>query len=120
MFKTEDIFATTYEDLCTIYRRQNDVKDPITKQMTQVEEIIAENVKCALSQSSGGGINFSDQHGSFTRQHKLFTYPNTDIKAGDKIVITNSSGETRTLWAGNPFPYPGSHKETPLYEEERN
>lgn len=113
-----DILATTYCDLCTIYRKGNPAKDPDTRQTSQEMLLVVENLPCALSTPISGDINLSEGHGRYQSGYTLFCRPETDIQAGDKVVATKV-GRVFSLWAGRPFTYAGSHSEIPLSEEER-
>lgn len=113
----EDILATTYYDVCTIYRKGDAVKDPDTKQSSQAAIMVAEDVPCALSTAKGGSINLSGGHGSVDGSYTLFCRPDVDIQAGDKIIVVKG-GRSYSLWAGLPFTYASSHTETPLSGEE--
>ncbi len=114
-----DILATTYLDTCTITRKSGIVKNEDTKQSRQGEITVAEQVLCALSSGSGGGIQQSEGYGNYRSGYTLFCRPDVDIQAGDKVVVATKAGRLYTLWAGRPFTFAGSHTETPLSEETR-
>lgn len=107
---------STYWDTYVIWRRKNE-KDPITKQTRQTEELIADNIPCALSANSGRTFvqqQIGDSRGSYT----LFCAPETEIRLGDKIVVITKVGQTFTLRAGKPMRY-ASSAQIPMEEWSR-
>lgn len=112
-----DILALTYHDLADITRRSY-VSNPDTAQMTPSDVPVAEGVACALSQKSSGSLTVVESAGQTQSSYTLFCDPSADIKAGDRLKITTSLGQSFILFAGRPFVYV-SHAEIPLTEEKR-
>lgn len=113
-----EILAMTYTDKCTI-ARFDDLEDPYTGLTEQSYQIISANIPCALSQSglgSSGNLAVVENTGMVNvtyEEQKLFLMPTVDIRKGDRIQITQSTGQQHTLFAKNPFSYP-SHLEVNL------
>lgn len=104
---------STYDDTCAIYRRVNTV-NPDTKITSQTEQLIVSEVRCALSKKTNTLNN--EKTSSIRNVMTLFTAPEVDIKAGDKIVVTCLSGQIKTCIAADPFIYQ-SHMEVELTQE---
>lgn len=110
-----EILEMTFFDTCTIKRRvkQKNHKTGVTE---NVEIVIAENIKCALSKENTSKI--IGEVGSIVSTHTLFTNPLVDIKAGDIVEVTNEILEKSIYLASKPFYYK-SHKETQLTDKDR-
>ena len=113
MLSEIDAIAMTYFHTCTI-KRKIYVTDEFGAEEPEII-IIADNVKCAVSKNSlpnlvEGGLQ------TYSTTHKLYTYPEIDIKAGD-FIIANVEGDLMKFQASRPFKYP-THLEVPiLYKE---
>ena len=114
-----DILASTYLDTCTI-ERLGDWEDPetgLTKQSYQ--PVQDDTLPCALSQSglgSAGALSVVENTGMVNvtyEEQKLFLMPGVDIIKGDRITVTQSTGQQHVLYAKKPFAYP-SHLEVNL------
>lgn len=112
-----NILAATYHDRCAITRPGSEIKDPITKQTSQTLVVVAQDIPCALSSSTGGSIGFTGGYGSYHSGYTLFTRPEVDIRAGDRLLVTTAAKQSYELWAGRPDVFANSHTETPLSEE---
>lgn len=110
-----EILEMTYFDTCTIKRRVKQ-KNPKTGVTENVESVISENIKCALSKENTSKI--IGEVGSIVSTHTLFTNPLLDIKAGDTVEVTNEILEKSIYLASKPFYYQ-SHKETQLTNNDR-
>ena len=110
-----EILESTYFDKCTIKRKVKS-KNENTGVTETVEEIIAENVKCALSKKDVP-VMTSDGVGKLAFSHLLFLNPNTDIQEGDAVEVT-AMGKISIYLASKPFYY-SSHSETLLSYKER-
>ena len=110
-----EILESTYFDRCTIKRKVKS-KNENTGVTETVEEIIAENVKCALSKKDTP-IMTSDGVGKLAFSHLLFLNPNIDIQEGDTVEVT-TMGKISIYLAYKPFHY-SSHSETLLSYKER-
>ena len=110
-----EILESTYFDKCTIKRKVK-AKNENTGVTETVEEIIAENVKCALSKKDTP-IMTSDGVGKLAFSHLLFLNPNIDLQEGDTVEVT-TMGKISIYLASKPFHY-SSHSETLLSYKER-
>ena len=110
-----EILESTYFDKCTIKRKVKS-KNENTGVTETVEEIIAENVKCALSKKDIQTMNV-DGVGALVFSHLLFLNPNVDVREGDTLEVT-SMGKISIYLASKPFYY-SSHSEILLSYKER-
>ena len=110
-----EILESTSFDKCTI-KRNVKAKDENTGVTETVENIIAENVKCALSKKDTPVI-ISDGVGKLAFSHILFLNPNIDIQEGDTVEVT-TMGKISIYLASKPFYYQ-NHSETLLSYKER-
>lgn len=110
-----EILENTYFDKCTI-KRKIKTKNPNTGVTETVEEIIAENVKCALSKKDVQTMS-SDGVGKLAFSHLLFLNPSIDIQEGDTVEVT-VMGKISIYLASKPFYY-SSHSESLLSYKER-
>lgn len=112
----QEILESTYLDRCTI-RRLGDVEDKETGITEQGWHVVAESIKCAMSQNtikdslpvvdnaSSVNVTYDDQ--------KLFISPGINILKGDQISIIQSTCQEHILYAKKPFYYP-THTEINL------
>ncbi len=110
-----EILESTYFDKCTIKRKVK-TKNENTGVTETVEEIIAENVKCALSKKDVP-IMTSDGVGKLAFSHLLFLNPSIDIQEGDTVEVA-TMGKISIYLASKPFYY-SSHMEISLSYKER-
>lgn len=89
-----------WNDKMDIYRWVEFDKDGITKSK---EELIHSDVKCHYSKGSladtGEGVP------TLINSHTLFCNFDTDIKEGDKVIITRQNRSKVTLTVGEGVPY---------------
>lgn len=103
-----DVLAQTYFDTCSIYRYEQTVTGGITR---QAEVLKYSNVKCALSQGSLVKAT-GDNAAEISASSKVFFTPDTDVKEGDKLMITQQGASyAKEYKAGEVFSYYGSHIE---------
>ena len=110
-----EILESTYFDKCTIKRKVKS-KNENTGVTETVENIIAENVKCALSKKDTP-IMTSDGVGKLAFSHLLFLNPNIDLQEGDTVEVS-SMGKISIYLASKSFYY-SSQSETLLSCKER-
>lgn len=114
-----EILAQTYEDVCII-ERLTDYENPITGVSEQNYFPINEGeVICALSQSglgSAGNLAVVENTSAINvtyEEQRLFLMPGVDIKKGDRVTVTQKTGQVHVLYAKKPFGYT-SHLEVNL------
>lgn len=101
----------TYDAFCTIFRQSAGYLNGIAQ---ETENVIAENIPCALSK--GGDSSANDMAGVISDSRVLFIAPETDIKAGDRVTVTLYD-RTETLdVVGIPLLY-ATHQEVTLKRE---
>lgn len=110
-----DLFALTYEDKMTVKRHIEQIDDETGISNFNNTSIILTNIPCALSKKDESPINGDVP--SVISNHKVFTGPEHDIKAGDLIDITRH-GRTYHFVASEPFYYI-SHIEIPVERKGR-
>lgn len=112
-----DILATTYFDTCTIYRPgpQELASGETVFQKGRKGRLVTDNVPCALSGHSGGGLQQSPSTAKAPVTFSLFTRPEVDVQAGDTLVIRRLGREI-VAQAGLPD-YQPSHNNIPLIME---
>ena len=93
------------QDQVDIYRTEDTRKTGsfITKQQ---EVIKASHVQCHYSQRNKK-IPTEDGAARTVSEHSLFCPLRTDIKEGDRLVITQRNGSVINATAGEIFPYTG-------------
>lgn len=99
-----------YRDTCTVseYRDITDEKSKLTR---KEEVIVLENLACRLSFESLSAAVQTDTGAAVAQSVKLFLAPEAKIKAGCKITVTMSGGETgEYALSGIPAVYP-THQE---------
>lgn len=109
------ILELTYFDTATVKRLQK-IKDKQTGVTDTTQNIIYENIKCALSKMDNQPMT-SDGVGKLNYSHKLFVSPQYDIKEGD-IVSVVSMKKISDYLVSKVFFYP-SHSEILLTCKER-
>lgn len=95
-----------WKDKMSVYRFVPVVVNNITK---SVEQLIGSNIKC---QYSKGSLTDTGTEGvpTLINSYTLFCSLETDIKEGDKVIVTQRNGKQITLAVGEGFPY-SSHVE---------
>ena len=107
----------TYDGRCTVMEHQK-VKDPKTKITTEKDVAVLENEPCRLSYSSVSAVDQTESAAKTAQVTKLFLSPDTKIKPGVKITVTQA-GVTRAYeCSGVPAVYP-THQEIVLKLAER-
>lgn len=103
-----------YDGVCDIidYKKQQGIIN------NTIEEIKAENVPCRLSYKTDQQGEQTESVANTSQTIKLFLPPETDIKEGCKVVVTQEGETNAFLCAGKPLTY-GSHKEIVLELEKR-
>lgn len=102
-----------WKDRMDIYRWVEVVEGGITKQK---EDLLHENVKCHFSKGSLKDIG-EDGVPELVNSYTLFCSIDTDLKEGDKVVVTQRNGRKVTLIVGEGFPY-STHQEFSVKREE--
>ena len=97
----------TYDATCNIYIMKKTKEKGITK---QEPFLIAENVKCALSQRQLSASNQTRSVSYVDYEHKLFLPPNINVEAGGNIEVTRFGRTYYFKSVGEPFIY-DSHQE---------
>jgi len=92
-----------WKDRMDVYRWTENVVNGITKNS---ESQIASGIKCHYS---GGSLTDTGDQGSpdLINSHKLFCSSDTNIKEGDRVVVTQRNGNKVSLFVGESFVYSG-------------
>ncbi|GAC42280.1 hypothetical protein [Paenibacillus popilliae] len=106
-----------YEDRATI-SRYGSYKDPVTKETKQKLQLVYSNEPCKLSQSGLARNGQTEAQNDLQYDAKLFISPEIEIKQGDMIAITRSTGQVEKYVAGKPFPPYPSHQEVNLSQKD--
>lgn len=113
-----DILASTYEDLCTIYRPFKDTL-PETGESVFLSglngKVIYSNVPCALSSPSGGKAKKTDTVVKSDVEYILFYCPDVNIQVGDTVLILHLGRKYQVL-AGEAEYYK-SHNQLSIRKE---
>lgn len=104
-----EILSSTYSDTGTSYRREK-VKNHDSGVTETIWVEVNKNFKCALSRSKRTELMKVDGIGKVYESYELFTVPNLDFKAGDKITIKTLMGTYDYIVSSKPFKY-ASHQE---------
>lgn len=103
---------STYEGVCDIIE-YGSVKDKKSK-ITRHEEItVLQNQPCKLSFEKIAAAAGSDTAAAVTQGAKLFIAPETEVKSGSKIVVTQNGVNNVYSASGQPAVY-SSHQEIML------
>lgn len=102
-----------WKDRMDIYRWVEVVEGGITRQK---EELLYENVKCHYSKGSLVDTG-NDGAPTLISSHALFCSLDTDLREGDKVVVTQRNGRQVTLMVGEGFPY-STHQEFSVKRED--
>ncbi|HBC4501557.1 TPA: hypothetical protein KES11_003111, partial [Enterococcus faecalis] len=106
-----EVLAATYFDTCVIERISDieNVESGITEQV--YFPIHDGKLPCAFSQGSMGNLPVIENKEAFKfnisyEEQKLFLEPNIKVKKGDRITITQGTGQKHVLFSKKPFYYP--------------
>jgi len=100
------VLQRLWKDRMDIYRWIEVVENGFTKQK---EELVCKNVKCHYSKGSLTDVG-DDGVPSLINSYTLFCSLDTDLKEGDKVIVTQRNGRQVTLTVGEGFPY-STHQE---------
>jgi len=107
------VLQRLWKDRMDIYRWVEVVEGGITKQK---EKLLHEGVKCHYSKRSLVDTG-NDGAPTLISSHTLFCGLGTDLKEGDKVVVTQRNGRQITLMVGEGFPY-STHQEFSVKRED--
>lgn len=101
-----EVLAATYFDTCVIERMSDieNVESGITEQV--YFPIHDGKLPCAFSQGSMGNLPVIENKEAFNisyEEQKLFLEPNIKVKKGDRITITQGTGQKHVLFSKNLF-----------------
>jgi len=102
-----------WKDRMDIYRWVEVAEEGITRQK---EKLLYEGVKCHFSKGSLTDIG-KDGVPALVNSYTLFCSLDTDLKEGDKVIVTQRNGRKVTLTVGEGFLY-SSHQEFSVKREE--
>ncbi|SHH54961.1 hypothetical protein SAMN02745135_01169 [Caloranaerobacter azorensis DSM 13643] len=102
-----------WKDRMDIYRWFEVVENGITKQK---EKLMYSGVKCHYSKGSLADVGI-DGVPKLINSYTLFCSLDTDLKEGDKVVVTQRNGRQVTLMVGEGFPY-STHQEFSVKRED--
>ncbi|EPI31874.1 hypothetical protein D349_01025 [Enterococcus faecalis UP2S-6] len=96
-----EVLAATYFDTCVIERISDieNVESGITEQV--YFPIHDGKLPCAFSQGSMGNLPVIENKEAFNisyEEQKLFLEPNIKVKKGDRITITQGTGQKHVLF----------------------
>lgn len=99
----------TYEGTCRVYEQQS-FKDPVTK-VTAFKEIpVQENLPCRLSFSGALSATGTETVTNVSQTIKLFLNPETAVRPGSKIEVTQL-GRTEVYGQSGKAAVYSSHQE---------
>ena len=101
-----------YEGTCSIFERKN-VTDPDTKITSQKETVVHEDLTCRLSFTRITPVYKQEEGAKKEQLVKLFLAPETMVKPGSKIVVTQN-GVTETYKMSSLAAVYTSHQEIVL------
>lgn len=103
---------STYEGVCDIveYESYKEKKSSVTRHR---ETVKAEKAPCRLSFEKIAAAAGSDTGAALTQGVKLFIAPETEVKSGSKIVVTQNGITNAYSASGQPAVY-SSHQEIML------
>lgn len=102
-----DILATTYDDLCSVYRTAKTVL--ASGETVQERQLVYELLPCSLSRPSGGKRRRESPVPKADIDYTLFVRPEVEILAGDTLEVLQL-GRRIVVQAGRAYRYP-SHNE---------
>lgn len=101
-----------YEGVCSVVEYR-DYTDETTKITRKAETTVLENQPCRLSFESKTAAVQSDTATGAAQGTKLFLAPETEIKAGSKIIVTQNGVTGEYAMSGKPAVY-ATHQEIML------
>lgn len=113
--KEAEILARTFRDRLTVKRFRWAV-NPQTQESEQVEEVVYDGIRCALSQSSNNQPERRENYSTADREAVLFTEPGIMLEDNDIAIVTTEAGPIYQGKTGRTFMYI-SHGETPFAAE---
>lgn len=102
------VLERLWKDKMSIYRWNTSVVNGITKNTLSAVPLYSE-IKCHLSKPKLTDTG-TDGAPSIINSYTLFCAIETDLKEGDRIIVTKKDGRTIVLDIGEGFPYK-SHQE---------
>jgi len=107
-----------YEDTATI-SRYVDVRNPITHETKQEQQLVYEDQPCKLSQLALPKNGQTEAQNDIRYNAKLFIAPELEVMQGDLIEVNRkATGRVEKYVAGKPFPPYSSHQEIDLTAKE--
>lgn len=103
---------STYTGTCDIIE-YGSVKDRKSKITRQEEIVTAKNQPCKLSFEKIAAAVQTDTGAAVSQGVKMFIAPETEVKSGSKIVVTQNGVTTAYCASGQPAVY-SSHREIML------
>jgi hypothetical protein len=100
------VLERLWKDKMDIYRWEDDVVNGVTK---STEKKKHSDVKCHYSKGSLSDVG-EDGVPSLINSYTLFCSLDTDLKEGDRVVVTQRNGRQISLTVGEGFPY-STHQE---------
>lgn len=101
-----------YEGTCSVVEFQEVTS--LTSRITRHEEVtVLENQPCRLSFESLAAADQTDTAARISLRAKLFIAPDTDIKAGSKVIVTQCGESFEFSYSGESAVYP-THREIML------
>ena len=110
--RAEKILTKTYHDSLTVYRK-TPYKNPDTRETTEQESVVYENICCALSNSSNNTPQKQEFYHEKQMTAVLFTEPYVFMLENDRVEILTETRQVFKGITGRTFPYV-SHGETPV------
>lgn len=87
--RAKTCIESAYEGLCTVIECQY-IKDPATKIKQQKEVVVLENQPCRLSFESIAATAQTETAAAASQGIKLFLSPETSIRPGSKILVSQN------------------------------
>ncbi|MCM1299484.1 MAG: hypothetical protein NC203_02965 [Firmicutes bacterium] len=101
-----------YIGVCTVVEYQS-FKDEKTGITSQREAVVLENQPCRLSYELNYPVDQGEQTGKVSQRVKLFVAPETVIKNGSKVIVTQNGNRVEYAFSGESAAY-DSHREIRL------
>lgn len=103
-----------WQDRMEIYRWVTEKINGITKSK---EVLLYSNIKCHYSKGSLADIGTNGVP-TLINSYTLFCGLETDLKEGDKVIVTQRNGRRITLSVGEGFPY-SQHQEFSVKRDDK-
>ena len=113
--KARKAIESTYKGLCTIYEYEG-YRDPETEEKKSKLVLIYQDQPCKLSKKTITSTSDSDIASTIKYTPVLSIAPETEIKAGSKIVVTQHGVTREFKSSGEPFVYE-THQEIVLQRD---